>query len=281
MRIRAIKEISTVETDISITVRDADTSLVVIPCTTTDYLYFGQAFPFNHFYFKMGVVNIVPSVAKVEYWDGNQWRQVVDLFDETSLNGASLGQDGYLTWIPNKQYNWANEDTIDQNGTVRITGIDAITVYDYYWIRVSFSANLTATTSLNWIGNKFTNDTDLYKEFPVLNSSSFLTSFAAGKTSWEDQHILGANEIIDDLIAKKIIFHPGQILDRITFRMMSVPKVAEIIFNALGDDYVNDKEKAYALYVRRFSKDIYNVDNDGDARLSNNELTVRQGGLYR
>ena len=124
-------------------------------------------------------------------------------------------------------------------------------------------------------------DNDLYKEFPVLNSSSFLTSFAAGKTSWEDQHILGANEIIDDLIAKKIMYHPGQILDRITFRMMSVPKVAEIIFNALGDDYVNDKEKAYALYIRRFSKDIYNIDNDGDARLSNNEMTVRQGGLFR
>lgn len=281
MRIRAIKEVSTVETDISISVRDSDTSLVTIPLATTDYLYFGQAFPFNHFYFKLGTPNIVSCNAKVEYWDGNQWRQVIDLFDETKLSGASLGQDGYMTWIPNKQYNWANEDTIDQNGRVRITGIDTITVYDYYWIRISFSANLTITTSLNWVGNKFTNDTDLFKEYPVLNSPSFLTSFAAGKTTWEDQHIIAANEIIDDLIAKKIIFHAGQILDRLTFRMMSVPKVAEIIFNSLGDDYTNDKEKAYALYVRRFSKDIFSVDNDGDARLSNAELTVRQGGLYR
>ncbi len=156
-----------------------------------------------------------------------------------------------------------------------------ITVYDYYWIRVSFSANLTAGTSINWVGNKFSNDVDLYKEYPVLNSSSFLTSFAAGKTTWEDQHILGANEIIDDLVAKKIIFHPGQILDRLTFKMMSVPKVAEIIFNSLGDDYVNDRTNAYNLYIRRFSKDIYNVDNDLDGRLSTTEQTVRQGGLYR
>jgi len=281
MRIRAIKEIATVETDISIAVRESDTQSVTVPMTTTDYLYFGQAFPFNHFYFKLGTVNVVPATINIDYWDANGWHPVIDKFDETSLAGASLGQDGYITWVPNKKYNWAHEDTIDTNGRVRITGIDTITVYDYYWIRVSFSANLTAGTSINWVGNKFSNDIDLYKEYPVLNSSSFLTSFAAGKTTWEDQHILGANEIMDDLVAKKIIFHPGQILDRLTFKMMSVPKVAEIIFNSLGDDYVNDRTNAYNLYIRRFSKDIYNIDNDLDGRLSTTEQTVRQGGLYR
>lgn len=281
MRIRAIKEITSTETDISVAIRDSDTNLATLPMTTTSYLYIGQAFPFNHLFFKFGTVNSINSVLKVEYWDGTYWRQVIDLFDETSLNGKTFGKDGFVTFIPNKRYNWSKDDTIDQNGTVKITGIDTITVYDFYWIRLSVSVDITAGTTLNWLGNKFADDTDLFKEYPVLNSSSFMTSFAVGKTTWEDQHIISANEIIDDLTAKRIIYHPGQILDRIPFRMMAVPKCAEIIFNSLGDDYNNDKEKAYQLYLRRFSKDIFPVDQDGDARLGTVEQTTRQGQLYR
>lgn len=281
MRIRAIKEISSTETDISVSIRDSDSSLATLPLTTTSYLYIGQAFPFNHLFFKFGTVNVIDSILKVEYWDGTYWRQAIDLFDETSLSGKTFGKDGFITFIPNKRYNWSNDDTIDQNGNVKITGIDTITVYEFYWIRLSVSANLTAGTTLNWLGNKFSDDTDLFKEYPVLNSSSFMTSFAVGKTTWEDQHIIGANEIIDDLTAKRIIYHPGQILDRIPFRMMSVPKVAEIIFNSLGDDYQNDAQKAYQLYLRRFSKDIFPIDQDNDARLGRQEQTTRQGQLYR
>jgi len=100
-------------------------------------------------------------------------------------------------------------------------------VYDKYWVRISFDLTLGATCALSFIGNKFSDDTDLFYEYPIFNSSNFLTAFKSGKTDWEEQHVKAAELIIDDLQKKSVIIGAGQILDRKKFIGASVCKVAE------------------------------------------------------
>ena len=87
----------------------------------------------------------------------------------------------------------------------------------------------------------FSNDSDLGSEFPDLVLSATMTAFATGKTSWEEQHVRAAEILIKDLKKVKGIHSSSQILDHNDFRLASVCKVAEIIYTAFGNDYLEQK----------------------------------------
>lgn len=241
-----------------------------------DYLYVGNIVPFNHFYLKMATASIASATMSVDYWSGQQWRPVVELIDNTE----GLTQDGFITWVPDRDYAWVQSDTGGGSGQ-EITGLTSVTIYDKYWIRISFNNDLTDACSLSWLGQKFSSDEDLGSEYPELVTSNVLTSFEAGKTSWEEQHVKAAELIVRDLIKQKIIFAKGQILERESFMLPSVSKVAEIIFNSFGDDYQDQKLAARNEYKSRLDKSIYDVDYNLDGELEPGEMSARQGFLSR
>lgn len=240
-----------------------------------DYIYIGNIVPFNHFYLKMDTASIASTTMTVEYWSGNSWQEVVELIDETS----GLTQDGFVTFVPDRDYNWVNANTNGSGQTV--TGLTSVTIYDKYWIRISFNNDLTDDSIISWIGQKFSNDDDLGSEYPDLTRSTVLTAFESGKTTWEEQHIRAAEIIVKDLIAKQIIFAKGQILERNSFMLPSISKTAEIIFNAFGDDYLDQKKAAYNEYNARMQKSIYDIDSNLDGELTTGEMSTRQGFLSR
>lgn len=240
-----------------------------------DYIYIGNIAPFNHFYLKMGTASVASTTMSVDYWSGDDWQSVVELNDETS----GLTQDGFITFVPDRNYGWVDGNT---NGQGRqITGLTSLTIYDKYWIRISFNNDLTDNCIISWIGQNFSNDDDLGSEFPDLVRSSVLTAFESGKTNWEEQHIRAAEIIVKDLISKNIIYSKGQILERNSFMLPSVSKVAEIIFNSFGDDYIDQKKAARNEYEQRMNKSIYDIDSNRDGELTEGEMTNRQGFLKR
>jgi hypothetical protein len=240
-----------------------------------DYLYIGNVVPFNHFYLKMGTASVASTTMSIDYWGGNTWNSVVETIDETE----GLTQDGYVTFVPDRDSGWTEGDTNGQGQS--ITGLTSVTIYDKYWIRVSLNNDLTDNAVISWIGNKFSDDNDLGSEFPDLVRASVITAFEAGKTDWEEQHVRAAEVIISDLIKKKIIFAKGQILDRNTFMLPSISKVSEIIYNAFGDDYEKNKKASKDEYTARIDKSIYDVDNNLDGELTPNEMGTRQGFMSR
>jgi hypothetical protein len=224
-----------------------------------DFLYVGARLPFNHLYFKVNSPNETPRNMKIEFWEGNRWREVVDIIDSTNTFNTS----GHIEFTPDKEYQWWRYDTNYSNS--KIPELETITVYDKYWLRISFDGNLDEDVSLNFIGNLFSDDLNLKLEYPDLLRSNVLASFEAGKTNWNDQHLRASEILIKDLIDIGVIKEKGQILNWRDYIDTNIHKVAEIIFNSFGDSYVDNTIAARREYQDRLNKRIHRVDRNNDA----------------
>ena len=280
--IKFIFEDDTTLADYSQEINDYHTGTPTLPFVATeDRIYIGSRIPFNHLYFLMNTANTASSNVTIAVWDGSQWRNAVETYDETKLSGASFGQSGYITFTPDRQYSWGREDTVDSTGNEQVTGLGDVTVYDHYWIRLSFSADLDAGTKISWVGHKFTDDDDLGAEFPDLTLSGTLDAWESGKTSWEEQHISASKIVIQDLKRKKLIMNPGQILDRSDLVPCTVMKVAEIAFRQMGNEFEDSKMDAIKQYQDRIDNIQLQVDKDQDGILDTDEQLITQGRLTR
>lgn len=233
--------------------------------TATDYIYLGSDLPFNHRHFDMGTVNAVTSVVTVDLWNGTEWVAAIDIIDQTSVSGASLAQDGIISWRPDEdESSWNWDDTDDMTGS----GLETLKIKGLYWARVKFSANLTDTLSFNYIGHKFNDDEELYSEYPEFSQSTMKTAYESGKTDWNEQELVAAEYIIQDLRSNNLITSQNQILDWRIFAKASVHKTAEIIFRAFGDDYKDNMLEANKAYKQHINLKQFNIDQNRDATLT-------------
>lgn len=244
--------------------------------TPNDAIYISSDFPLNHFYVKVGEIgNIEDSQMTIEYWSNLGWAPVANLNDYT----YSLAESGFVEFTPNKDESWLREDTNSQGSL--IADLESIKIYDQHWIKITFSQTLTQDIELEWIGSKFSDDDDLFSEYPIFNDSTFLTSFEAGKIDWEEQHVKAASLIIQDLKKKNVIMGPEQVLDRSIMLPASVCKTAEIIFNAFGKDYNDQRLAAKNEYDRRIDLSAYAVDTNNNGILDAVDVQSKQGWLSR
>jgi hypothetical protein len=239
-----------------------------------DAIYIGSRLPFNHLFFKVGTANSNVASMNILYWSGTEFTSVVDSIDETASSGVTLAQSGFVTWTPNKNTSWQREDSED------ITELSSIVVYERYWLKITFSADLSADVALSWCGQKFSNDHELGSEYSDLDRSEMKAAFESGKTDWEEQHVRAAQIIVQDLINDGLIIEKEQILQREDFRLASVSKCAEIIYGGMGDDYKDDKKAARDEYRVRIGKVFPKIDKDRNGREDDYER-VTQGSLYR
>jgi len=210
----------------------------------------------------------------VKYWTGDEWFSVVDTIDETSGLTAS----GYITFTPDKDESWMMEST--NHDSDQITGLTSVKIYDRYWIKITSSANFSATTRIDWVGRKFADDTDLGYEFPELVATNTKTG-TGFTTGYEAVHVKAAEVLVSDLIKKKMIFDKGQVLDRDAFKNAAVQKCAEMIFNMLGDDYVDQRNAAREEYQHRMDVSIGLIDTNLNAIEDVSERIQRSGWLSR
>lgn len=229
-----------------------------------DKFYIGSYFPFNSFYLKMGtVVNAAASVMTVKYWDGEQFRTVAELNDQTkNTSNITLAQSGQVFFTPHKKYAWISEDTTNINDEEQITGLGDVKIYERYWLEITFSGNLTATTKLAWMGSLFSNDDDLGSEYPNMLLSNVLAGFESGKTTWEEQHVISAAYVIKELKKRNVILDEGQILNTKDFTLAACHKVASIYYKRGGPG----REDEAKMAERDFSNAM-----DGTAVIDLNE----------
>lgn len=267
-------------TDYSSALNDYHSQDAVIPqfVATEDAIYIGNTVPFNHVFLKLSVVNALSSLVSVKYWTNDGWISAAEIIDETKTSGKSLSRSGFITWTPTKDNAWISEDTNYKNATV--DGLSSVVIYDLYWLKLTFSANLTANLTLDWVGQKFSDDDGLGVEFPELVRSAVMQAWESGRTSWEEQHVSAADIMAKDMIARGLILEKGQILDRFDLDKASVQKVAEIIYGGLGADYVDKKIASRKEYETRLNSAFPRVDLNMNGRLDANERT-QSGKLYR
>lgn len=250
-------------TDISHEVNDYRAEHADFPYNTGQYLYIGSVLPFNNLWFEMGTPNNVTASVSVNIWFGNTWVPAVDVIDQT--NG--LKNSGRIQWNTDLNKGWDL-----QQYSKDVTGFSATSaIYNMYWLRMSWSANLHANSRINYIGQKFSDDTVLYSFYPDLNNTTVQSSFASGKTDWTEQHYMAAEHIVRDLRKNGIIITRGQILDYSLLVDASCHKVAEIIYQAFGEPYFEQLKAARSAYKEASQIKFFNVDRSGNGRLDDVE----------
>lgn len=260
--------------DLSVNANDYHSGVDTIALVSADdKILIGSYFPFNHLYLKMGsTVNTETSVMTVKYWDGTTFRAVAELIDETASSGATLAQSGFITFTPHKKYNWIKEDTVDVNDNEEVTGLGSVKIYERYWIELTVSANLSADTKLKWIGNLFNKDDKVLEGiYPDLALSKTKVAFKPNKTTWEEQRILAAREIISDLKRSNIIISAGHIIDRSDFSMAETHKVAANVYDAFGSARDVERAKASSKYKNALTGFAATIDKNENGRSDSDE----------
>lgn len=237
-----------------------------------DYIFIGSFLPFNHKFIDVVTANDVASVITVSIWDGSSWNAAVDVIDRTSVSGVSLAQDGIISWSTDITKTWAR-----QQKSTDVTGLSGTNIYNMFWVRLSFNATLKTTTSLAYLGQKFHTDTELYSFYPDLNNTALKSSYASGKTTWEEQAYIAAEKIVDDLKKDEKLVSSDQILDFEMFKETSCHAAAMVIYWGLGHFEKHDRVKT--KYDANFKKGFLRLDLNQDANLEPVER-VLSGAKY-
>lgn len=283
MKKRIVYSDNGTHTDLTNSLGDYNTGVQSLSIVASqDTVFIGSYLPFNHFYLKLGDrVNDQASTMVIRLWDGKEWVDVAQTLDSTKTSTFTLGQSGFVEFIPRKEKGWSRDDTVYVNGNQKITGLGTSVIYEQFWAAMSFTSNLTSNLQLSWLGNIFSNDDDLGTEYPALDRDVVRQAIDSSKSTYEREHVYAAEIVIKDLIFKNIIVSSSQILYKEDLKFVAVAKTAEMIFNALGDAYKDDRALAKADYAERLNNCIPKIDTNLDGRLDDTEVAPKQGRVTR
>lgn len=263
-------------TDVSFDVTNLNQDTVTLPnVSSEDAIFVGRTLPWNHLYFDVATANDQASIMTVQAWNGREWVSVVNLLDGTNDGTGLFEKSGISFWINDKREVWQKEDTD------AISDLSSVTIYGMYWLKITFSADINASTSIRYIGQKFSRDSDLELMYPELLLAGSLAAFKSGKTSWDDQHILAAQIISEDLKNTFDVYvNSSQVLDWEQFRVASTHLVASMAFRAYGDDFKDNFNQAIKDYKIAFEKAKPKFDLNKNARIDDGER-LGQAGVFR
>ena len=273
---RIIFKDNTVLNDFSPSLGDyfANTETIALG-SAEDSIMIGSYLPWNHRYIDVSTANDQTAALSVEIWDGSDWTAAADIVDETASAGASLAQSGYVFFTVDKDSKWGRE-----NSTEDITALSSMKIYNMFWARFTWNADLNANTALNYIGWRFSNDNELGSYYPDLLDAALLDSFESGKTNWNDQHFIAADHILMKLEGRGEIWTPNTILEPSRFLHASIEKTAEIIFKALGDDYEDNRKNASSEFHKLINSPVKDLDSNQDGFQQTSERREKIG-IYR
>lgn len=264
------------DTDISVIVNDfrTENGTLTFDYAQGEYLYVASVLPFNNLWFDVGSVpNTVDANVSIDLFWANSWTPAVDLLDST--NG--LKNTGRLQWNTDYLKGWS----IVQRPQDQIPELSAFQIYNMYWARFSWDATFNDDATLNYVGQKFSNDAILQSFYPDLLRTNILQAFLAGKTSWDEQHYMAADHIVRDLKKRGIILTRGQILDYAMLTDASCHRVAELIYTAFGKPYSDQLQTAQKAYKEAINLKYFNVDLDANGRLDPIERAFTTGFMSR
>lgn len=260
-------------TDQSIPVSDG-TGFVPAVTAAEDYLYVGQYFPFNNFFFDSATGNVSGSVISVDTWNGSEWCSGVDIMDATSIGGATFAQAGVVQFEPDHDESWNRiNDTSLETGS----GLESIKLYDMYWIRIGFSADPSASMSINTLFYAFCSNSQLTAINPDINE--FLDKWESGKTNWNEQIMLASEHVVADLKERGLAKTNGQILRFDDVALATAYKTLSLISIPFGKAY-EDKRKEYEKAYHRIMNSqrfTFDITNDGKVQLGEIQNTVARG----
>jgi hypothetical protein len=234
--------------------------------------------PFNNiFYVKGTTVNAVAASLTIEYWDGQAWREAVDLIDGTSTSGAPFAKSGLIQFQLNRNYGWlqVSDTSLDDAPSE----LQTLNIRNCYWIRIKSSATMTTGTIAKEISYAFTSSQELQNYDIEINN--FYDAFFSGKADWVPEILTASKLLVLDLKSKGMIDYQGQIIELDDVYVSCSYKALEIIYFQLGKSYDDKRAVVQKNYQAALSMKRFTVDSSKDARIDEDEQTARIRKLER
>jgi len=263
----------------SIDNQDEATTVSLVIDSAQDYLYIGQHYPFNNFFIQMDTVNANAGSIAIQYWTSKNvgWVNAVDILDGTSVSGVPLARTGVIQFSPDSQYSW--QIVGDSKQEPQPTGLETVSIYNMYWLRVRWSATPSAGCDMKRLAYCFTRSQQIDNIDVQINQ--FLTSFASGKTSWDDEIVTASMMVVNDMRRRGIIVHPGNLLRFDDVTLATDWMTLQLIYRNLGPAFVDRLTRAKEEYERAISVKAFSLDQNNDAFLNRSEITGSVIGLVR
>lgn len=265
--------------DRSIDNQDEATTVSLVIDQTDDYLYFAQHYPFNNFFIQMDTVNTNAGSLAIQYWGGQAqgWVDAVDILDATSVAGVPLARSGVVQFSPDIQFSW--HIVGDTRTEPQPLGLETLNIYNVFWIRFRWSATPSAGTDMKRLVYSFTRSQQIDNIDVQINQ--FLTSFAAGKTNWDDEIITASMMLVNDMRRRGIIVHQGQLL-----RFDDVSLAADwmtlcLIYRNLGPAFLDKLTRSKQEYEMAISVKAFSIDENQSGFLERREVSGKVVGLVR
>lgn len=234
---------------------------------TNKYIYVGSYYPFNNLHFLVSSANATVANLIVEYWDGRDWIQAVDLLDSTAQAGATMARSGVVQWSPRRKNGWQYVQDTSENSAP--SQLQSIHVYDCYWLRISASAAISF--GLKEISYAFTT-TDQINDLDI-EISGFYESFEAGKTDWIREILTASRLVLSDLKRAGLVANQGEILRFDDVSLMTDFKTLDLIYTNLGSSYNEKRNEVRSMYDKAMSSKRFTFDGDSDGMVDRQEIS--------
>lgn len=243
-----------------------------------DYLYVGQYYPFNNVYFEVKTVNALASVVSVQYWNGKEWVQAKDILDGTAIAGKSLARSGVIQYSPDRQESWnMTGDTTDNGEPPELSSLE---IYDLYWMRFKWSADLTPSCELKNVSYSFCTNEMLSSIDPEVNN--YLQAWGGiSKVNWNEQILLASQHVLYDLKSKGLVVGVGNILRFDDVSLATAYRTLGTIYGPLGEPFRTKFQDAINAYTELLSIKRFTLDVNEDGRVERGEITSSTGRLVR
>lgn len=260
------------------------------------YIYLAQKFPFNNLFILLGtLINTVNSKIKIEYYNQSEkWIEAKDVLDFSK----GLKKSGLVQFQLDNDFSWSAIGQTDATDASIPNELKALSINDCHWLRLSFDvAPINSVAVIDDAGTPLIDETAaaIYPSILAftyafttsekvnavdVQASRYYETFQTGKTSWQDEILVGSEMMIADMKAAGILKSAGQIILLDDFVLPCAYRVLEHIYSQMGTAYDGKRGEVKALY-KSFMSGPKTIDQNIDGRISQSEQLASAPRIYR
>jgi len=252
--------------------------------TSTDYLYMAHNFPVTNIFPYVGdTVNTAAANIKIEYWggQGNGWIEAVDILDASALAGVPFTRPGNIQWVTDNGYSWNRIADSSENYAPAelqtLASAQKVTLYNTYWMRISYDSDLDAGLKIKEISYAFTTTQEL-DNIDVEISCFYEAIGGVSKSDWIPEIMTASKMLVIDLKHLGLIDAREQVIRFDDVFIPATYKTLDLIYMNLGPSYIEKRKELRKLYDDSLDVDRFTFDSDMDGELDSREL---QGSIKR
>ena len=234
-----------------------------------DGIYIAQKYPFSNFFLLLEASLTSSEEFIIEFWNGIEWIQAVDVLDFTK----GLIRDGSVQFSLPRFQTWQRVQYTDEENTQTPTECVGTNVSDCYWLRINTVG--LSTFMVKKITYAFTTSEKI--NGIEKNGPKLYETFSAGKSDWVDEIIEASEMMVSEMKRGGQINSYGQIVAIEEFVLPCAYRTLVHIYENMGKGYEAKKETVSLAYAD-FLSGPKNLDSNLNSKVDD-EATIPR--LYR